>query len=387
MTLTLLRGVRVVEFTHVWAGPYLGQVLADLGAEVVKVESRAQIDVHRRAGPYADREPGLNRSGVWNTQNRGKRGCTINLRTAEGAEIAARLAGTADVLVDNFAPGALERRGLGSQLRARHPRLVMVSLSGYGLDGPWRDFPAYGPMMDAVSGLSWAVRDHDGQPQSVNGWLPDTSAALYGACAAIAGVLHARRTGIGLHFDISQLEAAASLLPELVGLEARGSAGSQAPPGAAFALTAACRHHEWLYLRLDDSAGWARLAAGTGWDLPPLAAAAELRAAVERHLAGCDRAAVCTALQAADVECVPVLTSADLDGNVQLAARGAFVTVDHAELGPMRAYGPVVRALAAGQQPDRAAPVMGQDNQSVFTELLGMDPATISRLETEQVLW
>lgn len=255
-----LAGTRVVDFGHVWAGPFCGQILGDLGAEVIRVESHGRLDVHRRAGPYAG-APGIDTSTVWNAQNRGKLSCTLNLKDPRGVELATALVSRSQIVIENFKPRTLDRLGLGfERLRDAAPEIVLISLSGYGQDGPWITYPAYGPMMDAVGGIAHALRN-EGNPQSMNGWFPDTSAALYGALAALMGLRQAHATGEGVHYDISELESTVSLLPELMLLASVGWQGSTDPATVHSNVTGsddfacvlpAAGTDTWLALRIDN---------------------------------------------------------------------------------------------------------------------------------------
>ncbi len=388
--MTLLEGVRVVELGHVWSGPYCGQVLADLGAEVIRVESATHVDVHRRAGPYPDNMPGINRSGVWNAQNRGKLSCRLNLKTPQGKELARKLVALSQVVIENMAPGVMARLGLShDDLLEVNPNLVTVSLSGYGQDGPWRDFPAYGPMLDAVAGISWAARTKDGSPQSVNGWFPDTTAALYGAVAALHGLTSMKQGGF--HADVAQLESAVALFPELIALASIGlpdpSGANLLPNGSAMMLPAA-GEDEWLSVVLDSDAAWVQLLRVLG--LPPSMLRAETlsnRELVAQRSATMPRDRVVAELQAAGVEAVPVMAADDLLEDPVLRTRDAFVVVDHSEVGPFETYGPIAGGPAwmpsARTQP---APCLGEHDAYVFGTLLGLSEAEIERLQGSGVI-
>ncbi|MBI4578601.1 MAG: CoA transferase [Planctomycetes bacterium] len=386
----LLEGVRVLEFGHVWSGPYCGQVLADLGAEVIRVESSIHVDVHRRAGPYPDNVPGINRSGVWNAQNRGKLSCRLNLKTPEGLELARRLVAISHVVVENMAPGVMARLGLGHEDLQRINRdLVTVSLTGYGQDGPWRDFPAYGPMLDAVAGMSWAARADDGVPQSVNGWFPDTTAALFGAVAALHGLTRAGHGGY--YADIAQLEATVALFPELMALASLDlpdpSGANEVPSGAAFVLPCT-GEDEWLSVVVDSEACWSRLQAILGVRSPvPFAEARTTRERLAQLSAARSRDALVGALQDVGVEAAPVLAADDLLQDEVLRARGAFVVVEHAEVGAFETYGPI----AGGPDwapPARAlpAPCLGEHDAYVFEALLGLSATETERLKASGVI-
>jgi benzylsuccinate CoA-transferase BbsF subunit len=389
--MSLLEGARVLEFGHVWSGPYCAQVMADLGAEVIRIESMTHVDVHRRAGPYPQATAGINRSGVWNAQNRGKLSCRLNLKTAEGKALAMRLVEASHAVIENMAPGVMDRLGLSfADLKRVNPKLVMVSLSGYGQAGPWYRYPAYGPMLDAVAGVSWAARSDDGVPQSVNGWLPDTTAALYGAVAAIHGLAEAPTKG-GALFDIAQLESAMSLFPELIALaslDLPDPSGANLIPGAV-GFTLPCAGDDiWIAVVAESEECWRRLQDVLGVEQPtPLAAASSSAALLATRSALRGRDALAAELQAAGVEAVPVLAADELLTDADLRGRNAFATLDHAEVGPIESYAPVVSA-SDWTPPARTlpAPLLGEHDAYVFETVLGLSRSERHRLESAGVI-
>jgi CoA:oxalate CoA-transferase len=198
-----LAGVRVLDLSQVIAGPLCGRMLADLGADVLKIES-----------PDGDRTrevlPLVNGQSLYYTHaNAGKRGVGIDLRTDDGAALVARLAERADVFIENFRPGVLARRGLGAEdLRARNPRLVYCSISGWGQDGPWANRKAYAPLIHAEAGrIELAARLRDAPPQQEIHVHGDINAAMSAASAVLAALFQAERTGCGQHLDVSLAEA------------------------------------------------------------------------------------------------------------------------------------------------------------------------------------
>ncbi|HYF18455.1 MAG TPA: CoA transferase [Ramlibacter sp.] len=393
-----LAGFRVLELTHVWAGPLCGQVLADLGAEVIRIESRAHLDIHRRGGPYAG-APGVNRSGTWNAQNRNKLGCALDVKQAEGRQLLLDLVARSDVLIENFTPGTLDRLRLGFDvLRAANDRIVLLSLSGYGHTGPLRDSLAYGPMMDAATGLSAATTYADGIPRAVNGWAADVGGALHG-CACVVRAL-AERTGRALHIDLSQFEAGALFLAAPLLEALRGPAGGGTARGVQ--LTAESREPDrWVAasaasLReatplFDLLCGRARSAGLLRrWrDEGAASCARELQAPFTEWAARRDQGAALRELAAAGVPAVPITTVGDLLSDPELARRSAFTEVEHAEVGPTRNYGPVIRFEddeGPVPAPSRPAPLLGGDNDHVFRQLLGLSPERIAQLAERGVI-
>src|SRR5437867_4569894 len=260
-----LSGVRVADFTWVWAGPFCTLQLAHLGAEVIRVETATRLCVTRLLPPYPrDMEPGPNRSGYFNQYNQGKKSITLDLKRPEAVAVAKRLCAASDVVVENFAAGVMERMGLGyDALRALRPDLVMISLSGYGATGPDRDKVSYGPAQVPLSGLSSVT--------GYRGWLPmhvgisygDPTGGLHGAVAILAALLHRARTGEGQYIDLSQWESSMTVLPEaIVSWTMNGVApprdGNRDPHMAPHGIFRAAGDDRWIAIAIEDDAAWAR---------------------------------------------------------------------------------------------------------------------------------
>jgi CoA:oxalate CoA-transferase len=203
-----LAGLLVVDLTRVLAGPFAGMMMADLGARVVKVERPEQGDDARFYGPFVD-----GRSTYFARVNRGKESIALDLKSAADRAVLERLAERADVLMENFRPGVMDRLGLGWEaLSARNPRLVYASVSGFGQTGPWRARPAYDTVVQAAAGLFAVTGDPDGEPAKMGTSIADLSAGLY-AFGAIMAALHGRSaTGRGAQVDVAMFDSALSLL-------------------------------------------------------------------------------------------------------------------------------------------------------------------------------
>jgi crotonobetainyl-CoA:carnitine CoA-transferase CaiB-like acyl-CoA transferase len=391
-----LAGKRVVEFTHVWAGPLCGQLLADLGCEVIRVEHTSRIDIHRTGGPWPNGTPGHNRSGVWNAQNRGKYSCSIDLKSPGGQQAALELAAASDVVIENFRPGVLGRLGLGrEQIWALNPMTVIVSLSGYGQDGPWSGYPAYGPMMDALGGLCWASQTVSGHPQSINGWLPDVSAAFMGAYAAAVGLGQVQEAGKGHHYDVSQFEATVSLLPEAIGqaqLAQAGKVQANVVPGLGTVIAQFNGADSWAAVVIRSESDLREVSRVLADFSGPSSAGEPCQTSVIQ-LTG-DRDALCDRLQLAGIECVPVMSARDLLGDEHLQARGSFVTLNHAEVGPYVTYRSAVRPADprdGWQWANFPAPLLGEHTDLVLSRLLRMNAGaldvTTTSTKTERTAW
>src|SRR5215207_7773483 len=209
-----LEGVRVCDFTWVWAGPFCTLQLAHLGADVIKIESTKRVDTVRGFVP-ADDVPGVNRAGYFNQYNQGKRSLQLDLSTEEGREIAKRLVAESDVVAENYSAEVMKRLGLDYEsLKQIKPDIVMISLSGYGATGPLSPYISYGPAQVPMSGLSSLTGYAGGPPSEVGVSYGDPNGGAHGAVAILAALWHRARTGEGQYIDQSQWESAIAVLGE-----------------------------------------------------------------------------------------------------------------------------------------------------------------------------
>ncbi|MGH3757769.1 CoA transferase [Actinophytocola sp.] len=385
-----LAGYRIVAFTHVWAGPLCGQLLADLGADVIRVESHKRIDVHRTGGPYAGGVKGINRSGVWNSQNRGVRSCTINLATAEGVKLARRLVATADAVIENFSPGTLERIGLGFDvLRSVRPGIVLASLSAYGQSGAKRAHVGYGPMMDAASGMMAVAEYGDGIPRAVNGWAADIGGAMMGAVQILAALLDERRTE-AVWADVSEYECAVvGQFEALLSYAADGQdvrpQGNRGPFGELTDCFETTLPDRWVAVSITEPDSLARVRDLLG--LPTDTAGDEVMRALRNWVGGRQTEHVVAELSRLGVACGLVSTVHDLVVDPILTARNAFVDTRHAELGTISLYGPVWRFDRMPMATGAPAPCLGEHNREVFVGLLGVTDEELARFESAEVIF
>lgn len=396
MTLPL-SGVRVIEFTHVWAGPLCGQLLADAGADVVKLESRGHIDVHRRAGPYSGGRQDIDSSGVWNAQNRGKRSVSLNLKCPEGVRLAVELIAKADVVIDNFRPGVLRKLGLDFEaMRAVNPGIVGVSISGFGLNESWRNYPAYGPTMDAVAGLAVATSDEHGRPQAVNGWLPDVSASLYAVTAIANGLELARQTGKGCWYDVDELNSTLGLIPEQSAVEADDvhaascmDVRSNRFSNADLCYVCACKgDDEWVAMRIPPAPEGAETVLTILLSRFESCESSEVSSmdSIAKIVSQLTKEQVASVLQEEGVEAVPVNAAADLMANEDLLERGSYVDQRLANGDTLRSYSSVIR-WGDIDRAGRSAPAFGNDTEEVLIEWLGLTVDQFQELKHQDKLF
>jgi crotonobetainyl-CoA:carnitine CoA-transferase CaiB-like acyl-CoA transferase len=398
-----LAGVRVADFTWVWAGPFCTLQLAHLGAEVIRVESATRLCVTRLLPPFADFKPGPNRSGYFNQYNQGKRSVTLDLKRPEAVVVARRLCARSDIVVENFAAGVMDRMGLGyERLRAERPDVIMIALSGYGATGPDRDKVSYGPAQVPLSGLSSVTGYRGFPPMHAGISYGDPTAGLHGTVAVLAALLHRARTGRGQCIDLSQWETSMAVLPEAI-LEWTMNGhqpprdGNRDPHMAPHGVFPAAGEDRWVAVAVEDDAAWARLVNAIG--RPELAGDPRYATVIgrKRHedalealLAEWTRARspeeVTATLQAAGVPAFTAATNRDLAEDPHLAARGFFVELEHPEVGARKHVGVPWRMSESDCRVRRPAPCLGADTDAVLRDVCGYSAPEIAALRAADAL-
>ena len=374
-----LSGVRVLELGQVVAGPYCGQVLADLGADVVKVEPPGVGDVLRQWGWAPEGKDSL----WWRVAARGKRSITVDLRTPEGQQLVRRLATDVDVVVENFRPGTLERWGLSyDELAADNPGLVLVRISGYGQDGPYAGRPGYASVGEAMGGLRALTGDPDRPPVRVGLSLGDTLTGMAGALGALAALHERQSSGRGQVVDAaiyeSVLDMTEGLVPEwsVAGLTRKrtGAVLQGIAPSNVYPTT----DGEVIVAANQDSL-FARLCAVMGQpDLTTDPRFADHRARGE-HATELDEliatwtrtlpsADLLAALHAAAVPAGLVFTPADMAADPHFAFRKALVEVEDPEVGPLLMPAPAPRLSRTPSRVRWAGPRLGQHTEQVLQQ-------------------
>jgi crotonobetainyl-CoA:carnitine CoA-transferase CaiB-like acyl-CoA transferase len=254
-----LSGVRVLDFSWVWAGPFCTLQLAYLGAEVIRVESSKRLCATRCLPPFLDDKPGPNRAGPFNQWNHNKLSLELNLARSEAIEIACELVRHCDVAVENFGPGVIDRMGLGYEVLSRHkPDLIMMSMSGYGRTGPCSRFLNYGPQLGAQSGLLSATGYPGDRPREAAVAYSDPASGLFASYLLTAALIHKKRTGAGQYIDLAMLEVLEMIAPEVL-LEYAMTGRDPGFVGNRDSLM--CPHN--CYKALGDAEAWVTIAIGT----------------------------------------------------------------------------------------------------------------------------
>ncbi|HXQ63170.1 MAG TPA: CoA transferase [Acidimicrobiales bacterium] len=395
-------GTKLLEFGTGAAGPIAVRYFAEHGATVIRIESRSRPDFLRTYGLGPGNPCGLEGSDMFDSVNVGKLGVTLNLKHPEGVALARRLIGWADAVAENFAPRAMRSFGLDyASLAEEKPDLVMVSSCLQGQTGPHKDYPGFGGQGSALGGYNLLTGWPDREPVGPYGTITDSLAPRFVATALAAGLLYRRRTGRGVHLDVSQVEAAVySLSPWVADFDVNGHTGirqgnrsERFVPHGAFRCAGDDR---WVAVACWDDDDWRRLADLIGLDGATAGRLATLEARrgavdeverlVETWTSTRPAAEVAEALQAAGIESVPVADLGDASADPQLAHRGHFVTLTHPCMGPCGYERNGFRLSDAPAGYERTSPTLGEHNEMVLGEILGLDQAERSRLADSGVL-
>jgi len=406
-----LTGLRVLDLTRVWAGPYGTRVLADLGADVIMVEApwarggattdEASVLATRY---YPDNEPGerhWNRIGFANKYNINKRNIAVDLSTPAGVEILEALIAQSDVLVENYSPRVMPNFGLDeARLRQLNPHLIYVTMPGFGRRGPSRDHVAYGPIVDSQAGLS-VLMGYPGETARKAGvaW-PDPVAGMHAAFATIAGVLGRDSDGAGRTVEVAQIEATVAMIGHALVDHQLGQA--PAPDGnrdrelAPQGVYRCAGDDRWVALSVIGDSGWSSLCAAAHFDKTWAAWSLERRrqdhdaidAAITAWTAALDQAEVVARLRDAGglLAVAPVADAAQVLADPQLSARDAFVTLDHPEAGRHR-WPKLPIALSANPATyRRPGPLLNEHGVEILTTIAGFTPEEASDLASAGIV-
>ena len=401
-------------------GSVATRLLADFGAEVIKIEDRTRIDTPRKLPLYRDEDArnfgeevvgaDPDKGGLFNNYCRNKLGVTINMRIPEGRRLAERLIAASSVVTENFAPGVMERWGLTyERLRELRPDVVYARMSGYGHSGPNASYRSYGPVVQAVSGLSFISGLPGREP---SGWglsHMDNQAAFYNSAAILMAIRHRMLTGEGTEIDVSAIETGISLLGPVMlevtvnGRVTRGSrypAGNRLehPPAAPHGVYPASGEDRWVAIAVFSDEEWSRFADAIGrpaWTADERFASQQSRwenqdaldEAVATWTSQRDRYEATKLLQEAGVRAGAVQNAQDLnETDPQLAHRGVFFQMDHPVIGEARFEGVPIHFDGMSADNWRSGPLLGEDNEYVFKELLGVADDEFAELTASGVI-
>jgi crotonobetainyl-CoA:carnitine CoA-transferase CaiB-like acyl-CoA transferase len=409
---TALGHLRICDFSGQLAGAGATKILAAFGAEVIRVEdpiTEGRWDMLRGIGPFVDERRGTNLGGGFNNHNVGKLGVTLNLRTEEGRELARELIATCDAVTENFAPGVLERRGFGyEQLREIRPDIVYVSNSGFGHTGPYREFKTWGPIVQAMSGLTFTSGLPDEEPAGWGFSYMDHGAAFFMVVGLLAALHRRAVTGEGEWVDLSSVIAGITMLPtEVLDWSVNGRSARRAgePHGnrsdfaemAPHGIYPAQGDDRWVAIACRDDGDWASLAEviGADWSADPVLGGLAGRLADQDRLdrllgewtSGADAVVVAEKLLDAGVPATVVRSPEErIDHDPDVERWGLFPQVTHPEMGVVRVEGLPLRFSDTPWSIEHAAPTLGQHNRDVFGAMLGHSDEELDALGERGVL-
>jgi len=397
-----LEGIKVADFCWVWTGPTTTKVLADFGATVVRIESKKRLGVWRIQPPFKDDTPGPNRGAIFNSINTSKYSVTINLAHPKGVELAKRFVAWADIVADNFAGGAMERMGLSYEvLKKIKPDIIMMSSALMGQTGPWHNSPGYGDQLSAISGLHQISGWPDRIPGEI-GFYTDFIAPRFNALTILAALDYRRRTGKGQYLDIAQYQGGVQyvgslLLDYVVNKRVAARRGNQddyATPHSTYP----CRGEDrWCAIAVFTDEEWksfCQVIGNPAWTSDSRFTTLEARRENEEELNRLIAAwtvnqldeDVMTRMQAGGVGAGRIGTTEDqMEHDPQLKYRHFYWEQDHPEIGK---YRPPRQPCVLSKTPCeiRRAPLIGEHNEKIFKEILGMTDDEIAELVIEGVV-
>jgi crotonobetainyl-CoA:carnitine CoA-transferase CaiB-like acyl-CoA transferase len=403
-----LTGIRVLDFCQMWAGPHATEWLSVLGAEVIKLETGNRIDYMRTVGaPQGLAGTGPDVGSAFASLNWGKKSITLNMALPKAHELAKRLIKKCDVVAENFGGGVLERWGLSYlQMQELKSDIIYYAGSGYGRSGPYKERPAYAEIVDAFSGATFANGYPGGEPcvVGVSPWT-DGAQAMHGAYAILAAVYYHQQTGRGQYIDAAMIEGSANFLGEAVmaniltgrDVERKGNRDPAMAPHAGYPCKITRDESEWIVIAIQRQKEWKKLCSlmhHPAWTKEAIYADELSRwknqDTLDQHLADWTRQfgayELAARLQASGITASASLSTKQATHDEHLNTRGFFISTEHPVLGKVTLTGLPLRIGSRSAGNYKRAPILGEDNNYVFAELLGLSPEEIQKLSQEKVI-
>ncbi|MFC3674908.1 CaiB/BaiF CoA transferase family protein [Ferrovibrio xuzhouensis] len=399
----IFSGLNVADFTWAAAGPIITKQLADNGATVIKIESERHPDSVRLGGPFLRDRPGINRSGFFADFNSSKLSLAVDMTHARASEVVTPLIEWADIVAESFLPGVMERWGYGYEaVRKMNPRVIMLSSSLYGGDGPWSRHPGYGAQGQALAGLHGLTGWPDRPPAAPKGAYTDSVSPRFGTAALLAALIHREKTGLGQYIELSQIETTTMLLtPQLLEYQISGveqeRRGTEKPESILHGVYPCDGDERWIAIEVENDEQWAGLlrvlrqktmpqslidlAAG---DARPMGA--ELDRAMGQATGHWDAFRLMDALLSAGVPAGVALKGSDLLEDRFLRARRHFWPLTHREMGMLDYNGPAYRFEKTPSCLSKAAPCLGEHTDEMLQDVLGFTDRRIDALRAAGVL-
>lgn len=399
-----LKGIRIADFSWVWAGPYATSLLSYMGAEVIKIESRGRVDQTRKGSIMnGDSFNGYDSSPTFNNANLNKQGVSIDITKPGGAELARRLVAECDIVVANMRPGKMDKLGLGyHDLIKVKPDVIMLESSGFGCTGPYRGYAGFAPIFASFGGLAYLTGYEDGAPNVMSG-VQDMRAGTMAAFILITALVNRQKTGKGQYIDLSSSEC----LSALVGPELMEYTMNKRSPFRCGNQDAVMAPHNCYRCKGEDK--WISIAVATDeeWDAlrramgdPDWAKAEEYasvysrwqnRKELDAHMTewtvNYTHYELMELLQGVGVAAMPSFDAEEILKDPHTKERNLFTEVDHPALGKQVVMNPAWKLSETPARIRKPGPLLGEDNYDVFENLLGMQEEEIKKLEEEQIIW
>ena len=404
MSKMALKGIRVADFSWVWAGPYCTSLLGYLGAEVIKIESMKRVDQTRQGSIMnGDTFEGVNSSPTFNNANLNKKGVAIDITTEKGQEIARQLVAQCDIVVANMRPGKMDKLHLGYEdLKKVKPDIIMLESTGFGVTGPYRGFAGFAPIFASMGGLANLTGYTDGAPNPMSG-VQDLRAATQAAYAILAALYHRKKTGEGQYVDCSSSEC----ITTLVGNEmmeytmngrSLGRTGNTDPVMAPHNVYRCKGDDKWISIAVGTDEEWENLVRAMGdptWAKDDRFADMYSRhknsTELDRHMAEWtiryDHIELMHLLQDAGVAAMPSFCATEILEDPHVKARKLLTTVEHPLLKTQHVFNPPWKLSETPATIRKPGPCLGEDNVEIFTALLGMSEGEVKKLEEEKTLY
>jgi benzylsuccinate CoA-transferase BbsF subunit len=399
-----LNGYRVLDFGWVLAGAIPGMVLADMGAEVIKVESRQRLDYMRLGRPIIGTERDPEQNPMFHNVNRNKLSITLNTAQHQAVELARKLIAHCDVVIENYSPGVMDRLGLGYEdLRRIKPDIIMASISSNGQSGPLRDLRAYAPSIGALSGLDSTLGYEGERPLGLKHAYGDISGALHTVFAIVCALYHRARTGKGQYIDLSMLRATVAtmgvgLMEYIMTGRVLQVKGNYDPALVPYGNYPCLGEDKWVSIAVRTEEEWQGLKRAI--DNPEWTNTVKFASRYQRlkhrweldqHLAQWTTARsaeeITQLLQSHGVAAVPVMNAEERLFDPHFRERGLYQDIQHPSLGEEPIFNLMWKLSQTPSTIKRRAPLLGEHNLEVFCGILGMSEEEVKALEEYQVLW
>lgn len=395
-----LEGIRIIDFCWIGAGSYTTKILADMGADVIKMESSVYLDSLRKAPPFKDGVAGVNRSGYFADRNSSKRSFTMDMKHPQAREAALKMLASADVVTNNFTPGVMERFGLSyDEVRKVRPDIVYVAMSMQGQDGPEATYLGYGLTIGALTGLQALCGQPGREPAGTGTNYPDhIPNPSHAAFAILAALRHRRRTGQGQMLDMAQTEPMIAMLGTAVTAVADGvilpsQTGNRHREGVVQGVYPVAGSDRWIALSIEDDQKWSvfdALMGGFGANWASQSQRLMHQDALDIVIADRTRDlpgdAFLHQLQAAGITSGLVQTAADVITDPQLIARNHWQRIRHNEAGDMLYNAPSYRFSAVPSDLRGPAPDLGQHTDEIARDVIGLSADGIAQARAEKLL-